>query len=94
MAQVIRSTGGFYEVQEVEFGRVYKWHPESAVVECACGERPSLTSSVTACQACGANHAVVIREWLGAVRQLEEDKIHPWRYADTGHSEEEVGLPF
>ena len=37
-------------VQEVEFGRVYKWCPEYVVIECDCGERLSLTGSTTVCK--------------------------------------------
>jgi hypothetical protein len=91
VAQVIASTAGYYEVQEVEFGQVYKWRPEIVTVECACGERPNLTGSATDCEACSADHEAVIREWLKAARRLEEGKIHPWRYA--GH-DEEAGLPY
>jgi hypothetical protein len=38
-----------YDVQEVEMGEVYTWRPESIVVECDCGERPTLTASTTTC---------------------------------------------
>jgi len=38
MVRVIERSGGRYEVQEVEFGRVYKWSPECVVIECDCGE--------------------------------------------------------
>ena len=34
-----------YDVQEVEFGKVHKWCPQSAVVECDCGQRPVLGAS-------------------------------------------------
>ena len=36
-----------YDVQEVEMGEVYTRRPESIVVECDCGERPTLTTSAT-----------------------------------------------
>ena len=51
--QVIASTAGRYEIQEQEFGQVYKWHPETVVIECGCGEKPSLTSATTTCKKCG-----------------------------------------
>lgn len=88
MAQVIMSTPGRYEVQEIgEFGRVYKWHPEHVVLECGCGERPSLTGLRTACE-CGAEHTGVVREWLVARRR--EETAHPWRNYSAG----DAGLPY
>ncbi len=90
MAQVIMSTAGRYEVQGVgEFGQVYKWHPETVVVECGCGERPTLTSSRTRCDECGADHTALIRGWLTA-RRMEED-VRPWRYSGNV---EDTGLPY
>ncbi len=87
--QVIMSTAGRYEVQELEFGQVYKWHPETVVVECDCGERPTLTSSTTTCE-CGADHASVVREEL-AGQCSEDEALHPWRYAGE---REGLGLPY
>jgi hypothetical protein len=46
---MIEHTEARYEVQEVEMGEVYTWRSESIVVECACGERPTLTASMTTC---------------------------------------------
>ena len=46
MANVIECAEGRYEVQDVEFGRVYKWRPERVVVECDCGERTALRACV------------------------------------------------
>ncbi len=85
--QVIMSTAGRYEVQELEFGQVYKWHPETVVVECDCGERPTLTSSTTTCE-CGADHAAVVREWLAF--RTREEVARPWRYYSSGG---DAGLP-
>ena len=80
---------GCYEVQDIEFGKVYKWHPESILIECGCGENPSLTSSQTICVWCGADHASIIREEL-ATRRPEDETTHPWRYAED---REETTLP-
>jgi hypothetical protein len=91
VAQVITSTGGYYELEEVEFGRIYKWQPEIVTLECTCGKRSDLSMCVTNCEACGTDHATVIREWLGSARRPEEDEIHPWRYTRHGG---ENGLPF
>jgi hypothetical protein len=94
MPQVIRSTEGRYDVQEVEeFGRAYRWRPEQVVIECDCGERPTLTSARTACGECGADHTVLIREWLaGTRRRLKGDEVttHPWRF---WHPPESAGIP-
>jgi hypothetical protein len=81
------STAGHYEVKEVEFGQVYRWHPETVVVECNCGEKLTLTSATTTCEKCGADHTAVIRECV-AVRRKEE-AAHPWRY----YSGEDAGSP-
>ncbi len=76
--RVIESTEGHYEVQEVEFGKVYKWRPECVEVVCNCGEGITLTASETSCGACGVDHAALAREEL-AGRQPDET-AHPWRY--------------
>jgi hypothetical protein len=91
MLTIIERTEGHYDVQEVDFGRVYRWCPECVSIECECGERLSLTASSTAaCPRCGANHAATIREEL-PVRRLEDQTLHPWRY-DTSDLED-AALP-
>jgi hypothetical protein len=92
MPQVIQSTEGRYDVQEVEdFGRVYRWRPESVVIECDCGARPTCTSSRIACGECGADHTVLIREWLAGTRRLKGDEVaRPWR---SWHPPENAGIP-
>ena len=42
--EVIERVQPHYEVQEVEFGKLYKWRPERIVLECECGKRLSLTA--------------------------------------------------
>ena len=49
MAKVIECAQAHYEVQDVEFGKIYKWCPERVVVECQCGQRLSLSASMTSC---------------------------------------------
>lgn len=75
---VVERTEGRYEVQDVEFGKVYKWCPERVVVECDCGERATLIGSETTCR-CGADHAKVFRG--ESTDSSEDEVIHPWRYA-------------
>ena len=89
MVTIIERMEGHYDVREEEFGRVYRWRPESVVVECGCGERLSLSGSATACDGCGADHAATVREELSALR-LGDEALHPWRYA-TGR--EDAGIP-
>lgn len=77
---IVGYIGGYYEVQDVEFGKVYRWCPESIWIECDCGENPTLTGSQTTCVWCGTDHAPTIREELAA-RRPEDEAVHPWRYA-------------
>lgn len=79
MVQVTERTAGRYKVQEVEFGTVYRWCPECVVVECDCGERAILTTSMTLCRECGADHAATVQEELN-ICQLRDEIAHPWRY--------------
>ena len=77
MTQVIERVKAHYEVQAVEMGTVYRWCPESVVIECDCGGRASLSASRTACAECEADHEAITEEVLD-IRQ--EDKVnHPWR---------------
>ncbi len=87
----VERAGGYYEVQEVEFGRVYRWCPEHVVVECECGESLTLTGSTTTCRWCGVDHAATIRKELGSRGQLSEEALHPWRYA---RDREGAEIPF
>jgi len=72
MVRIIEQAEGHYEAHEVEeFGRVYRWYPESVVVECDCGERLTLTAYKTTC-GCGVDHAAIIREELFVGRPVDE----------------------
>jgi hypothetical protein len=95
--RIVERIAGHYEAQEVEFGRVYTWHPECVVAECECGKRATLKRSdllegtVSACE-CSLDHTARIREELISNELGEEDKaVHPWRY---WHTSRETGLPF
>ena len=89
MVTVIERAEGRYEIQDVEFGKVYKWYPECVVVECDCGRRPTLTNSTTACR-CGADHTAVVREELSTQR-FGDELPHPWR---SLHYVEDNRIPF
>jgi hypothetical protein len=85
----IDRTKGHYEVQEVDFGRVYRWCPERVDVEC--GGRSDVSAvSAAAGPRLGANHAATIRA-VPTAGSSEDRAFHPWRY-DTGDIEG-AGLP-
>ena len=94
--RIIEHTEAHYETQDVEFCRVYKWHPASVMIECEeCGKRStytrsSLIDSVITCK-CGKDHTARLREEL-VIQVLEKDEdLHPWRYQQPS---EGAGIPF
>jgi hypothetical protein len=89
VAKVIERVRPRYEVQEVEFGRVYRWRPERIVVQCGCGRRLSITRSTTSCVECGSDHTDAF--WSESAEGYQgEGTLHPWRYLED---REEKGLP-
>ncbi len=89
--RIIERTRGHYEAQDVEdVGKVYKWCSEYIVLECACGERVTLTASTTTC-GCGRDHAPAVREELAALQRTGDEASHPWR---SRRSSEDDGIPF
>ena len=90
MTTVIKHTEGSYEVQDVQFGKVYKWCPENVEVRCECGERTTLTGLKTTCGRCGADHAAPVQKELDAW-QPEDEAARPWRYSGD---REDVGIPY
>jgi hypothetical protein len=90
VVDTIERIEGYYEVQEVEFGRVYRWCPECVVAECDCGERLSLTGSTTICSCGVEHHGATVGEEPG-VGQLKDKALHPWRYV---RDSEDAGIPF
>ncbi len=87
MAKITDRARAGYEVEEVEYGKVYRWQPETLVVECACGEETALTHSETACEECGAEHTRLVRENVSDLQPQGDEDVHPWRYtvADEGN---------
>jgi hypothetical protein len=79
MVKVIERVQAHYEVQHLEMGKVYKWRPERALVECACGEQLTLSAFNTTCPERGTDHADIVEEVLVVARQ-EDKGDHPWRY--------------
>jgi hypothetical protein len=90
--RVVECIEGHYEPEKVPFGRVYRWCTECLVAECGCGEKITLTCSMTTCPGCGTDHAVVVQEWLPTERvadEKDEAPLRPWRLArdrDEGES--------
>jgi hypothetical protein len=92
MLIMVERVEGHYEVQDVEFGQVYRWCPECIVVECDCGERLSLTGSTTVCSLCGADHTDIVQEEQDIKGQfLRDEDLHPWRYSGD---RKDIGIPF
>jgi hypothetical protein len=78
VAKIIERVEAHYDVQEVEYGKVYRWCPANVLVECTCGEELSLTAFRTICGECGADHAAIVGEVLDT--RPEDKGDHPWRY--------------
>lgn len=90
MATVVERIRGHYDVQEVDFGRVYRWCPERIVAECGCGAKLVLTASAATCGRCGADLAPTIRA-EPATGEPDAETLHPWRYEED---REDAGLPW
>jgi hypothetical protein len=76
--RVIERLDAHYEVRDVQIGKVYRWCPEKVVVECDCGQRLTLDASVTVCEECGEDHALLILQVLDPRPECEIE--YPWRY--------------
>jgi hypothetical protein len=88
--QIIECTQGYYDVEDVEFGTVYKWQPGSVAVECGCGATQDLTESTAVCSECDADHAVAVREVLATAKRPSDEALRPWHYAGD---REDSGMP-
>jgi hypothetical protein len=92
--QIIERVMGHYEVEDVDFGRVYRWHPESILIECKCGQTTAITAtSSSTCEECGAEHSGMVREDLRG-RLLGDKELHPWRYYPVAGSDEGAAIPY
>ncbi len=79
VTQVIERVEAHYEVEEVELGTVYRWCPESVVVECDCGHSFTAEGARAAsCPRCGADHTGVARG-LGGKPLTGEEAYRPTR---------------
>ena len=82
VAKVIERARAHYEVEDVEYGKVYRWQPETVVVECTCGEKTNLTPSGTACEECGVEHTRLVWEDLSDRQPQGDEDVYPWRYTE------------
>jgi hypothetical protein len=80
VAKVIERLDAHYEVQDVPMGKVYRWCPERVLVECDCGETPTLAASATTCDKCGEDYALLIQEEVLNLRLKEDEVDYPWRH--------------
>lgn len=91
--KVIERVDARYDIQEVQLGKVYKWRPESLLIDCECGQRTTLTPSDTTCEECAKEHIELVGEALRDQRELRrrlrEEELHPWRYAEDSEDEED-----
>lgn len=92
VAKIVERARAGYEVEDVQYGKVYRWQPETVVVECGCGEEASLTHSETACEECGTEHTGLVRGDLSDRQPQGDEDVHPWRY--SGDGEDDGALPY
>ena len=92
MVKVVERFEARYDAQEVTFGTVYKWRPESVMIECECEETVTLTASEATCEECGAEHMRLLKQDLTESRLREDQETHPWRY--TAKGDNGTSLPY
>lgn len=85
--KIIERVEAHYDVQAVEFGTVYKWRPESILLECECGAMVVLTTSETTCEECGAEHEGLVREDLTERRLEGDEEVRPWRSSEKSDAQ-------
>ena len=81
MAQkIIERVEAHYETREVQFGKVYEWHPARITLECDCGERLLLTATttITTCVRCGADLGAFVHDVKETEGRLPDKLTHPW----------------
>ncbi len=74
MVWIIEHTEAQYKEKEMEFGKVLKWCPERLVLECGCGERPTISRIVTACDGCGKDYMLVFQVKSASQPSEESDR--------------------
>ena len=74
--QIVESTAGHYEAQDVELGKVFTWVSANALLECDCGQLFTTTETTTACPKCSTEYREVVRELRGKAL-TEEEAYYP-----------------
>ena len=86
---------GHYEVEEVPYGKVYKWTAGHALVECDCGQLLLMhqTDTTATCPECGADYAGAV-DGLEGKPLVEEEVFYPeyqafaeWQREEKAHPE-------
>jgi hypothetical protein len=79
VAKVIEYIEAHYQVEDVEMGKVYRWCPERAVVECGCANSETFIAfrKPICSDECGEDLTGALREVLDA--RSEDEGDHPWR---------------
>jgi hypothetical protein len=83
MVQILKRDEAHYESREMPFGKVYEWHPAAVVLECACGERVTLSatsSTTTTCSRCSADLGTFVHQIREREGRLPDTLTHPWFY--------------
>ena len=89
MTQIIERVEAHYEVQAVEMGTVYRWCPESVVIECDCEQTFTTEGAMVAsCPRCGAEHTAEVARELGGKPLAEEEAYRPVRREYEGMKDE------
>ena len=74
--KIIERIREHYDVEEVEFGKIYKWCPEGIIVECECSQTWTvkraelLSGSLSTCE-CGKYH-------MDGIREETQDEVVGW----------------
>jgi hypothetical protein len=80
VTQVIERVKAHYEVEAVEMGTVYRWCPESVVIERDCGQSFTVESAKAAtCLRCSADHKGVASRLPAKPLTAEEEAHRPTR---------------
>jgi hypothetical protein len=83
VTKVLERVEAGYEVEEVELGKVYRWCPESVVIECDCRQSFTIEGAKdAACPSCGADHSGGVGRGLARKPLTEEEayRLTRWEY--------------
>jgi len=74
LAKVIEKVEACYEVEEMEFGILYRWCPASVVIECDCRQSFTIEGAKdAACPRCGADYSGGVGRGLARKPLTEEE---------------------